>query len=129
MAIAEQLHVEIISADSRQIIKYLNIGTAKPRQDECNKVCFHFVNIIEPGERYNAFRFADEANIALKQITSGGKLPLVVGGTGLYLKALTDKTKKETAVSSLVESLSGVISLSDAELKKEYTDFLSEKYK
>ena len=94
MALVEQFSVEIISADSRQIIKHLDIGTAKPTKDECNKVCFHLVDLIEPGERYNAFRFVEDANIALRKITTKGKLPLVVGGTGLYLKALTDGVVK-----------------------------------
>ena len=94
VALAEQFPVEVISADSRQIIKYLDIGTAKPTKAECNKVTFHLVDLIEPGERYSAYRFVEDANLALEHVTVHGKLPLVVGGTGLYLKALTDGVVK-----------------------------------
>ncbi len=94
VALAEQFAVEVISADSRQIIKHLDIGTAKPTKAECNKVRFHLVDLIEPGERYSAYRFVEDANIALELVTAGGKWPLVVGGTGLYLKALTDGVVK-----------------------------------
>ena len=88
--LAERYPVEVVSADSRQIIKHLNIGTAKPGQDECNKVRFHLVGIIEPGERYTAFRFIDDATVAIEDILTRNGIPVVVGGTGLYLRALTD---------------------------------------
>lgn len=94
VGLAEQFAVEVISADSRQMIKHLDIGTAKPTRAEGNKVRFHLVDIIEPGERYSAYRFVAAANIALEQITARGKMPLVVGGAGLYLKALTDGVVK-----------------------------------
>ncbi len=94
VALAERFPVEVVSADSRQIIKYLDIGTAKPTETECNKVRFHLVDLIEPGERYSAYRFVEDASSALEQIIGRGKLPLVVGGTGLYLKALTDGVVK-----------------------------------
>ena len=88
--LAEQFPVEVVSADSRQIIRHLDIGTAKPSPDECNKVRFHLVDIIEPGDRYTAFWFMEEANAAIGEILCRGKIPLVVGGTGLYLRALTE---------------------------------------
>ena len=88
--LSESFPSEIVSADSRQIIKYLDIGTAKPSQDERQKVPFHLIDIIEPGERYSAFNFIDDAENAIKLILSRKKLPLIVGGTGLYLRALTD---------------------------------------
>lgn len=94
VALAEQFAVEVISADSRQIIKHLDIGTAKPTRAECNKVRFHLVDLIEPGERFSAYRFVEAANAALEQVTARGKWPLVVGGAGLYLKALTDGVVK-----------------------------------
>jgi len=82
--------LEIVSADSRQILKHLNIGTAKPTASEAAAVKFHLINLIEPGERYSAFRFIDDANAAVRMILDAGKIPLVVGGTGLYLRALTE---------------------------------------
>lgn len=88
--LAQSVPIEIISADSRQIIKYLNIGTAKPTPDEQKQVRFHLIDIIEPGERYSAFQFIDDATAAIKDIINRGKLPVVVGGTGLYLHALSE---------------------------------------
>lgn len=90
LELAEEYPVEIVSADSRQIIKYLDIGTAKPTEDEKNKVTFHLINIIEPGARYSAFQFISDANRAIEDILNRGKWPLIVGGTGLYIRALTE---------------------------------------
>ena len=90
LRLAEQLPIEIISADSRQIIKHLDIGTAKPTAAERAKIKFHLIDIIEPGERYTAFRFIDGATRAIESIISNGKIPLIVGGTGLYLRALSE---------------------------------------
>jgi tRNA dimethylallyltransferase len=87
---ADKAPVEIISADSRQVIRKLDIGTAKPTPAERKQAPFHMVDIIEPGERYSAFRFLTEANQILREIFARGHVPLVVGGTGLYLQALSD---------------------------------------
>jgi tRNA dimethylallyltransferase len=87
---AETHSTEIISADSRQIIRRLDIGTAKPTPEEMRLAPFHLVNVVEPGERYSAFRFMTEANQIVKETLARGNIPLVVGGTGLYLRALTD---------------------------------------
>ena len=88
--LAERFPIEVVSADSRQIIKQLDLGTAKPTPDECNKVRFHLVDLIEPGEKYSAFRFVEDAGAALAEILERGNIPVIVGGTGLYLRALTD---------------------------------------
>jgi len=90
LRLAQQLPIEIVSADSRQVVKYLNIGTAKPTEEEQRTVAFHLLDLIEPGERYSAFRFIEDANTAIEGILSRGHLPVVVGGTGLYLRALTE---------------------------------------
>ena len=82
--------LEIVSADSRQVIKRLDIGTAKPTPGELAAVRFHLIDLVEPGERYTAFRFIDDANAAIRTVLDGGKIPVVVGGTGLYLRALTE---------------------------------------
>ena len=81
---------EIVSADSRQLVRHLNIGTAKPTVEERLRVPFHLIDIIEPGERYSAFRFIGDATRIIKDIYKRGNLPILVGGTGLYLRALTD---------------------------------------
>ncbi len=82
--------LEIISADSRQIIKHLDIGTAKPTAEERQRADFHFVDAIEPGERYTAYQFLIEADRTAGEILERGRHPLIVGGTGLYLSALSD---------------------------------------
>ena len=82
--------IEIINADSRQMIKHLNIGTAKPTKEEQNLVRIHLIDIIEPGVKYSAFKFIDDANRAIENILNNNKIPLIVGGTGFYLRALTD---------------------------------------
>ncbi|RKX24082.1 MAG: tRNA (adenosine(37)-N6)-dimethylallyltransferase MiaA, partial [Candidatus Zixiibacteriota bacterium] len=94
MDLAGEYAVEIISADSRQIIKYLDIGTAKPTIEEQRKVSFHLIDLIEPGERYSAVRFLVDSDRAVSDILNRGHIPLVVGGTGLYLRALTEGVVK-----------------------------------
>ena len=88
--LAAKFPIEVVSADSRQIIKHLDIGTAKPTPEECNKVRFHLVDLIEPGEAYSAYRFVDDACAALADIIERNRIPVLVGGTGMYLRALTD---------------------------------------
>ena len=88
--LAASFPIEVVSADSRQIIKHLDIGTAKPTSEECNKVRFHLVDLIEPGEAYSAYRFVDDACAALADIIGRNRSPVLVGGTGMYLRALTD---------------------------------------
>ncbi len=88
--LAEKLKTEIISADSRQIYKYLNIGTAKPSDKELKKVKHHFINLLEPNEDYNVSKFENEAAEICNKLLSNNKIPIVVGGSGLYIKALID---------------------------------------
>lgn len=88
MALASLLPVEIISADSRQVYRGLDIVTAKPTQKERNRVSHHLLDLVQPGERYSAGRFLEDVSPVLAAIRQRGNLPLVVGGTGLYLKAL-----------------------------------------
>jgi tRNA dimethylallyltransferase len=90
MDLAREFPLEIISADSRQIIKYLDIGTAKPTAAEQETVKFHLIDIIEPGKRYSAYQFIDDASRAIESVIAIGRIPVVVGGTGLYLRALTE---------------------------------------
>ncbi len=78
---------EIISADSRQIYKYLDIGTAKPTKAEQAQVTHHMIDIAEPDNRFNARMFAKMAHQIAYGIISKNKTPFLVGGTGLYIKA------------------------------------------
>ncbi len=87
-AIAERAAIEIVSADSRQLYKYLNIGTAKPTPEERAAVPYHGLDLVTPAERYSAGRFAREARAWIADIAARGRMPLVVGGTGFYLRAL-----------------------------------------
>jgi len=88
--LADEIPVEIISADSRQIYKYLNIGTAKPSDDILSKIPHHFINMLEPDENFSAGQFGLQAREVIEQIFQREKIPLIVGGSGLYLKALLD---------------------------------------
>jgi len=90
LQLARDFTIEIVSADSRQIFRKLDIGTAKPTRQEQESVPFHLIDIIEPGEKYTAFKFIEDAEKAISLILSRNKLPVIVGGSGLYLKALTD---------------------------------------
>lgn len=86
--VAKRLNGEIISADSRQIYQYLDIGTAKPTLEELKEVPHHLVNIYEPTTPFNAGKFSREARVIIDQLQLAGKQPIVVGGSGLYVKAL-----------------------------------------
>ena len=88
--LAKIINGQIISADSRQIYKKLNIGTAKPTPSELKKVKHYFINILEPDEDYNANDFSDEAERVIDNINKKNKIAIVAGGSGLYVKALID---------------------------------------
>ncbi|NOX21224.1 MAG: tRNA (adenosine(37)-N6)-dimethylallyltransferase MiaA [Nitrospirae bacterium] len=87
--IARVLDTEIISADSMQIYRGMDIGTAKPSKEELSMVRHHMIDIIEPSEGYSVGRFLDQAVKTIEALHKRGRIPLVVGGTGLYIKALT----------------------------------------
>jgi len=89
-AVAGQAAVEIVSADSRQVYRGLEIGTAAPSRGERAGVSYHGVGFVDPRERYSAGRFAREAAGWIALVAERGATPLVVGGTGLYLRALFD---------------------------------------
>ena len=90
LAIAEKLPVEIISIDSALVYRGMDIGTAKPSAQERAQVVHHLIDIREPTQTYNAADFVNDAQHLIADIQSRGKLPLLVGGTMLYLKALQD---------------------------------------
>lgn len=86
---AERLGGEIVSADSVQVYRYMDIGTAKPPLEVRRRIPHHLIDVVDPDEGFNAARFQVEADRAIENIHACGKIPLVVGGTGLYVKALT----------------------------------------
>lgn len=87
VALAEYFNGEVISGDSMQIYKTMDIGTAKVTSDEMEGIVHHLIDIKEPTESYSVKDFQDEVRQKIKEITSRGKLPIIVGGTGLYIKA------------------------------------------
>ncbi|MFW6206185.1 MAG: tRNA (adenosine(37)-N6)-dimethylallyltransferase MiaA, partial [Gemmatimonadota bacterium] len=89
LAVAERLGGEIISADSRQVYRSLDIGTAKATAVERARVPHHGLDLVDPGERYSAGRFARDARRWVGEIQARGRVPLIVGGTGFFLRALT----------------------------------------
>jgi tRNA dimethylallyltransferase len=90
IALAGKLKAEIISFDSLQIYKYLNIGTAKPRRAELRKARHHLIGICDPVEEFNAGMFVRLAEKKIEQLAKQKKNVILVGGTGLYLKALLE---------------------------------------
>lgn len=91
--LARKLNGEIISADSRQVFKGMDIGTGKDLVDYgkgLKKVPYHLIDVVEPDTEFNLLKYLELVNAAIADIISRGKLPIIVGGTGLYLQALVD---------------------------------------
>lgn len=88
LGIAARWNTEVVSADSMQIYRGMDIGTAKPTEEDLRRVSHHLIDVVDPDEAYNAARFQDEADRVIEDIHQREKIPLVVGGTGLYIKAL-----------------------------------------
>jgi tRNA dimethylallyltransferase len=90
LSIAEQFGCEIISVDSMQIYRYMDIGTAKASTEERQMVPHHLIDIVDPDEEYDVSCFIRDALRACEEITARSRIPLLTGGTGLYLKALLE---------------------------------------
>ncbi|MCB0278103.1 MAG: tRNA (adenosine(37)-N6)-dimethylallyltransferase MiaA [Calditrichaeota bacterium] len=90
LELAKLVPIEIISADSRQVYRHLTIGTAKVSEAEMKAVPHHLIDILEPNQEYNAGRFVDDSLKLINDIQERNKLPLIVGGTGLYISSLLD---------------------------------------
>lgn len=88
--LAQRLNGEIVSADSMQIYRDCNIATAKPTPQEQQLIPHHLIDIIDPTIRFSAAAWAEAANEAIAQIRARGKMPIIVGGTGFYLRALLE---------------------------------------
>ncbi len=87
--LAQELSAEIVSADSMQIYRGMNIGTAKPTKEQRRLVYHHMIDIAEPDQPYSVGDYLRDARSAIDGILSSGGTPIVVGGTGLYIRALT----------------------------------------
>jgi tRNA dimethylallyltransferase len=90
VSLALRFNAEIVSADSRQVYRFLDAATAKPSADQRARVPHHLLDAVDPSQPYDAARFAREASAAIADIRRRGRLPIVCGGTGLYLRALIE---------------------------------------
>lgn len=95
LAVAERIGGEIISMDSRQVYRRMNIGTAKATAAEIGRVQHFGIDLIDPDERYNAGRFASDARRWIEDIKARRRVPVLVGGTGFFLRALTNPMFEE----------------------------------
>lgn len=107
--LAESLNGEIVSVDSMQIYKYMDIGSAKVTKEEMRGIVHHMIDIVEPDVAFTVSDYKDLAMNIIKDILSRGKLPILTGGTGLYINALTCN-----------------MTFTDAEQDKEYRESLNE---
>jgi len=89
LSLAERFPCEVVSVDSAQVYRGLDIGTAKPGADERSRVPHHLIDMIEPTQAYSVGRFRDDALRIVREIHSRGRLPILAGGTMLYFSALT----------------------------------------
>ncbi|MDV3428939.1 MAG: tRNA (adenosine(37)-N6)-dimethylallyltransferase MiaA, partial [Bacillota bacterium] len=86
--LAQKLKGEIISCDSMQIYKRMDIGSAKIKKDEMEGIPHHLIDFLEPTEPFTAASFKDKASKLIREINERGKLPIITGGTGLYIDSL-----------------------------------------
>lgn len=90
LKLAKETGAEIVSADSRQVYRHLDIGTAKPTPEQCRLVPHHLVDCVDPDEDFNAAKYGRLAREVISKLLDRGKLPMVVGGSGLYVRALLE---------------------------------------
>jgi tRNA dimethylallyltransferase len=105
--LAKKMNGEVISADSMQIYKYMDIGSAKVTEEEMDGVKHHMIDIVEPDVSFSAADYKEYGEKALNNIISKGKMPIISGGTGLYINALTCN-----------------MTFTEAEVDQEYRDYL-----
>ncbi len=86
--LAKLLGGEVVSADSMQVYKYMDIGTAKPTPEETEGVPHHMIDVVSPFESYSVSRYVEDAAAVCRRLLDRGRLPVIVGGTGLYIEAL-----------------------------------------
>ena len=108
--LAKKINGEIISSDSMQIYKDMDIGTAKPTKQEMQEIKHYLLDFVEPDQRYSVAQFKKDAEKAIEEILAKNKVPIIVGGTGLY-----------------VDSLIYGIEYQEIELDKKYREELEEK--
>lgn len=110
LQLAEQLSAEAVNLDSMQVYRHMDIGTAKPNAEERRRVRHHLLDLVNPDEDYNVNLYINDAEKVCLEIGTRGKIPLLTGGTGLYLKGFQD----------------GLFTMADGDLSKEETNPRSE---
>ena len=90
LGLAAHVPIEIVSADSRAVYRWMDIGTAKPTLEERRRVPHHLIDVVDPDERYSLALYQQQALEAIQRITARGRLPVLVGGAGLYVSAICD---------------------------------------
>jgi tRNA dimethylallyltransferase len=90
LGLAEHVPLEIVSADSRAVYRWMDIGTAKPTLEERRRVPHHLIDVADPDERYSLALYQQQALHAIERIAARGRLPVLVGGAGLYVSAICD---------------------------------------
>lgn len=88
--LADYVSLEVVSADSRAVYRWMNIGTAKPSPEECRRVPHHLIDVVDPDESYSLAVYQRQALASIQRIAGRGRLPLLVGGAGLYVSAVCD---------------------------------------
>src|SRR5690606_34621063 len=108
IALAQRLPVQLVNVDSAQIYRDMDIGTAKPDRETRERYPHRLLDILDPAERYSAAQFRDDALREMRDITASGHVPLLVGGTGLYFRALerglADLPAADSAVRAAIDA-------------------------
>lgn len=123
--LAERFQTELVSADAYQVYKGMDIGTAKATKDELATYCHHLIDIIEPNEDFSAAAFQEAARTTIEDLHERGKIPILVGGTGLYVQSLLEGYEFKAKRHSKEErqaALSRIAALSEEELKAYITE-------
>ncbi|MCB5268384.1 MAG: tRNA (adenosine(37)-N6)-dimethylallyltransferase MiaA [Candidatus Cloacimonetes bacterium] len=105
LELAKALNSDIISCDSRQIYRYLDIGTAKPGQSELEQIKHHLIDIIEPNQSYNAGLFCRDASQIIDRLQADDRIPILCGGTGLYIRSLLDGLFEHPRIDPSIRSM------------------------
>jgi tRNA dimethylallyltransferase len=90
LGLADVLPIEVVSADSRTVYRWMDIGTAKPTQDERRRVAHHVIDVVDPDQTYSLATYQRQAYEAVERIQARGRLPVLVGGAGLYVSAVCE---------------------------------------
>ncbi len=120
ISLAKKIKGEIISADSMQLYQGMNLGTAKPSLLEQKVVSHHLIDLLKPDESFNVFDYAREAEKVIKEIHQRKKIPILVGGSGLYIRAVVDGLFENPKIDSEKKSIA------KEKLRNKSTDFLYE---